>query len=184
MNLSQPPFNPYCVFIKYFVETEQILFGSTSFYNIFWVTQCTKDLLCTESHEYSFPGNIIIPNPNIVIPSDKNNYYVLIFNNSNEIDLSNENNYLYILDDLLMELIFINYTDSIITKLICQNYYNYEQTKCIDYIPDGYYLNSTEFRTIDKCHENCKTCNQGPTEKNNNCLTCKNDTESEYIYLI
>ena len=52
-------------------------------------------------------------------------------------------------------------------------YYNYEYTKCIDNIPDGYYCNDTTQRTIDKCHDNCKTCNKSATTDNNNCLTCK-----------
>ena len=59
--------------------------------------------------------------------------------------------------------------------LICQGdyYYNYENTECLDYIPDGFYCNSTNDRTIDKCHENCKTCNEGPTDNNHNCIECK-----------
>jgi hypothetical protein len=56
--------------------------------------------------------------------------------------------------------------------LICPKYYNYEQNGCIDKIPDGFYLNSSSLKTIDKCHENCKTCTIGPTENNNNCETC------------
>ena len=35
-------------------------------------------------------------------------------------------------------------------NLICQNYYDYEQKKCIDKIPDGFFLNDSELRTIDK----------------------------------
>ena len=58
--------------------------------------------------------------------------------------------------------------------LICQ-IYNYNQTGCLTEIPEGYFCNSTEFKTIDKCHENCKTCNKSPTEYNNNCETCKDD---------
>ena len=53
-------------------------------------------------------------------------------------------------------------------------YYSYNQTICIDTIPDGYYCNNTNLKTIDKCHENCETCKEGPTNNNNNCLTCKN----------
>ena len=54
----------------------------------------------------------------------------------------------------------------------CRNYYSYDRTSCLYEIPEGFYLNSTEDKTIDKCHDNCKTCNEGPTETNNNCLTC------------
>ena len=33
----------------------------------------------------------------------------------------------------------------------CEKFYNYEQTGCIEYIPEGYYLNNTKLKTIDKC---------------------------------
>ena len=38
-------------------------------------------------------------------------------------------------------------------------YYDYYKTKCIDNIPDGYYLNDTNNKTIDKCNIKCKKCN-------------------------
>ena len=60
-----------------------------------------------------------------------------------------------------------------IKKLICPNFYNMDKTKCFNNIPDGYYLNNSEQHLIDKCHENCKTCNKKEIEGNNNCLTCK-----------
>ena len=56
--------------------------------------------------------------------------------------------------------------------LLCELYYNYEHTSCISEIEEGFYCNSTEKKTIDKCHNNCKTCKKGPIENNNNCLTC------------
>ena len=30
-------------------------------------------------------------------------------------------------------------------------------------------------KTIEKCHNNCKTCEEGGTDENNNCKTCKNE---------
>ena len=74
--------------------------------------------------------------------------------------------------------------------LICDYYYNYEKTECIEVIPEGYYCNNTylktidikpdgyyyndsSFKTIDKCHQNCQKCEKGPTAENNNCLICK-----------
>ena len=182
INLSEEPLNPYCMFIKYFPETEQILIGLIDFIHDLRVAQCTKDLLCTEIFENSFSSNIWIVYPNIVIPSDKNNYYLLIYDDNEEINLSNEDDYLSLLDNLAMELVFPEQTYSFNSDLVCENYYNYEQNGCIESIPDGYYCNSTQLKTIDKCNENCKTCNQGPTTENNNCLTCKEETESENIY--
>jgi hypothetical protein len=57
----------------------------------------------------------------------------------------------------------------------CTNYYNYEQDGCIDEIPDGYYCNDIILKTIDKCNETCKTCNQSSTTNKANCLTCSDD---------
>ena len=62
--------------------------------------------------------------------------------------------------------------------LICAapKYYNYNMTECINEIPDGFFVNNTELRTIDKCHSNCKTCNKSATSGNNNCMRCKNES--------
>ena len=50
-------------------------------------------------------------------------------------------------------------------------YYDYYKTICIDKIPDGYYLNDTNSKTIDKCNIKCKTCNN-ESNSNNLCLSC------------
>ena len=60
-------------------------------------------------------------------------------------------------------------------------YYNYEKTKCIDDIPDGYYLNDTNEKAIDKCNVKCKTCND-ESNMNDLCLTCK--IENNYFPII
>jgi hypothetical protein len=55
-------------------------------------------------------------------------------------------------------------------------YVNYEQTGCIDTIPDGYYVNDTNLNTIDKCYEKCKTCSEKSANENDmKCLTCPED---------
>ena len=59
-------------------------------------------------------------------------------------------------------------------------YYNYEQTDCEDIIPKGYYLNDTLYKTIDKCHNDCETCDKKEDEISTNCLTCSN---SKYLDL-
>ena len=51
---------------------------------------------------------------------------------------------------------------------------DYTQEICLDRIPVGYYLNDTEYNTIDKCHPNCGDCNQGPIGENMNCEYCDN----------
>ena len=59
--------------------------------------------------------------------------------------------------------------------LNCSKYYNYEQNECIDEIEDGYYLNDTNIKTIDKCHSDCKTCKIKESSNNSNCISCPND---------
>ena len=36
--------------------------------------------------------------------------------------------------------------------LNCQKYYNYNQTDCLEEIPEGYFLNDSYLKTIDKCN--------------------------------
>ena len=57
----------------------------------------------------------------------------------------------------------------------CEHFYFYDfnHTECHDIIPEGYYLNDSMLKLLDKCHSNCKTCNKKYNETNNNCLTCK-----------
>ena len=104
-------------------------------------------------------------NSNVFINTNNNKYYTLINSDGNDI-----NNYLFQLNNLTNNNI-----------LICKNFYNYEQTECIKAIPDGFYCNDTDKKTIDKCHINCEKCIQGPTDNNNNCLKCKNEL---YIDLV
>ena len=54
-------------------------------------------------------------------------------------------------------------------------YYNYEKTSCINNIPEGYFINNESLKTIDKCHIDCKTCEEKYNENNSNCKTCLND---------
>ena len=60
-------------------------------------------------------------------------------------------------------------------------YFNYNQDECRENITDGYFLNDTRLRTIDKCHTKCKTCKIGPIGDKENCLICKDN--STYLYL-
>ena len=50
-------------------------------------------------------------------------------------------------------------------------YYNYEHTGCLDFIPDGFYLNDTAEKTIDKCIDNCTKCENNK----NSCTLCNNN---------
>ena len=72
---------------------------------------------------------------------------------------------------------------NICEDFICPNdneYYDYEQNNCINNIK-GYYINDTEYKTIDKCHEDCSECKTKWTNESTKCTKCKN--EKPYIYL-
>ena len=49
---------------------------------------------------------------------------------------------------------------------------DYNQISCIGYIPSGYYLNNSEYNTLDKCHQNCYSCSEGPNATSMNCKFC------------
>ena len=50
---------------------------------------------------------------------------------------------------------------------------NFEQTECIETIPDGYYLENEELGILGKCHELCKTCDGPPMIYGMQCTECK-----------
>ena len=64
--------------------------------------------------------------------------------------------------------------------LICSHYYSYEGTSCIDNVEDGFYCNDTNKMTIDKCHDECISCIEGPKNEYTNCNKCKNDKYVEF----
>ena len=61
--------------------------------------------------------------------------------------------------------------------LNCSKYVNFEQTECIEVIPDGYYLEDEEIGTLGKCHELCKTCDGPPMPYGMQCIECKYEEE-------
>ena len=70
--------------------------------------------------------------------------------------------------------------------LDCPKYVDYNQTKCINELPEGYFVDNEYLGTIEKCHDLCKTCEKKPTEENGeihmNCKTCK--FRDDYLKLI
>ena len=67
-----------------------------------------------------------------------------------------------------------SYKNKYICTDICDIYYNYNKTSCIEEIPEGYYLNDSIYKTIDKCNDKCKICNY-ESNKYNSCITCNNE---------
>lgn len=51
--------------------------------------------------------------------------------------------------------------------LKCSKYVNYEQTGCIDTIPEGYFLSDSKDGIIDRCYSLCKTCSSAAEKFNN-----------------
>ena len=66
-----------------------------------------------------------------------------------------------------------NISDSYSCKdiLICEKFYNYNLTECLDEIPLGYYLNDSKSKTIDKCDIKCSNCTL-ESLTNNLCIKC------------
>jgi len=67
-----------------------------------------------------------------------------------------------------------------IDVLNCPNFYNYDQTECIDQLNDGYYILDNEKKIIDKCDNKCKKCTLEST-KENSCTEC--NTEGNYYQI-
>jgi len=55
--------------------------------------------------------------------------------------------------------------------LNCFNYYNYNNTDCLETIPEGYYLIDSLLGTIGKCDDKCQSCNLESVQ-NDLCLSC------------
>ena len=63
-------------------------------------------------------------------------------------------------------------TNNKCVELVCNKYYNLEETGCIEEIPIGHYLIDENLKTIGKCQIDCKTCIKGEEDGNANCLSC------------
>ena len=57
-------------------------------------------------------------------------------------------------------------------EINCPNYYNYNRTECIDNIPEGYYINDSNSKYINKCNIKCKKCTLESIKENNLCIVC------------
>ena len=96
---------------------------------------------------------------------------------------SNDDYYMYEYNNLCYNLCPIGthksrYNDYLCEETICDNYYNYDLTGCLESIPMGYYLKDTNLRTIDKCHIKCLNCTFESNEIGL-CVSC-NMSESYY----
>ena len=66
------------------------------------------------------------------------------------------------------------YSNYFCQDLNCQKYYNYNQTECLEEIPEGYFLNDSYLKTIDKCNYNYSgKCFSECINDTNNNFKCK-----------
>ena len=56
----------------------------------------------------------------------------------------------------------------------CKNYYNSDKTGCFEEILEGYFLIDPSEKILEKCSEECKTCDKKESPNNSNCNSCKN----------
>ena len=63
----------------------------------------------------------------------------------------------------------------------CQNYYNIDKTSCLTSVPDGYYCNDENEKTIAKCNNDCSTCDK-QSQSLNKCLSCDNSNQYYGLY--
>ena len=157
---------PASLNIQYFYETEQFVIGCIGNDAIVFLSQASEDLTSQTNSQISLPSGTNIERINIVLPQGGNNYNLFGQNIQTTLGGTLEIKHSYLVEE---------------ETLTCSDsqYYSYNHTVCLDSIPDGYYCNSTTDKTLDKCHENCKTCDVGPTANNNNCKKCQ-DTGKEY----
>ena len=57
-------------------------------------------------------------------------------------------------------------------------YSNHYENECIDFIPEGYYLEDETNKAIAKCYFSCKNCSEGGDKNNHRCISCGEN----YIY--
>ena len=141
--------------IKYFEDTDQIIFSILALKInegefILLICVCDLEGNC-EKEEFNDINGIdlwdLFSRINIVIPFNILSYQLF--------------SYYYLNSTQFLFDINIKF------ELKCKNYFNYYQTSCLKSIPEGYYCNDTNAKTIDICHPNCKTCNESSTDTDN-----------------
>ena len=54
-------------------------------------------------------------------------------------------------------------------------YANHYENECIDFIPDGFYLEDEYSKAIEKCYFSCKSCSGGGNKDDHKCTECGED---------
>ena len=154
-------YEAFNIILEYIEETKEIVIGKSNNNNEISLKKCSLKFECSDIYNASLTGIDNIDGANIIYNSTENKYYVIITQYSN-------------LDRLKIAL-------DMPVELSCKHYYNYNKTSCLSYLPKGYYCNSTEDKTIEKCYLNCSTCDKISYDLNK-CITCNNEEEYYSLY--
>ena len=150
--------------VEYFPERDEFVFWCVSHYDIYIGRYSNEEGFKKFDTVYNLVDENSCEEPkrfNLVYSSTSQKYVVLTDTNCQT---------LYTINSIEANKIYDYPTDE--AQIVCPNYYNYERDECFETIPPGYYQNDTSSKIIYKCHDNCETCNEGPSNDNNNCLTC------------
>ena len=157
--------------VEYFPETEEIIVGCQNINtkNSFYLGKYTSNysFINYGLMEIAIPEKCYLDIFHLIYSSSNKKYSIVA-----DIDCINER--VFPLNNI-SSLKINDYPADETGFLFCDYFYSYDKIECLDEIPPGFYCNSTIDKTIDKCHDNCETCDKGPREENNNCLTCKNN---------
>ena len=181
-------YQPHCLNIYYFYETESFVVACKKDGNELTLYELDKDLnLKTTLGPYNDQNLLTdggdIGRISIIFPEGGNKFSIYYHpaptcNDNCQIA---ENRIQGMGDEISAENLH-PFPTTEVSALICPVYYSYDHTACINYLPEGFYCNSTTDKILDRCHDNCKTCTTGPTTENNLCTTCK-DTGTIYFDL-
>ena len=178
---------PISLTIEYFYETESFIVGCKLDGNTLTLNEISKELTLktnfgtTYDNTNLFSGAEDVGRISIIFPQGGNQFTVY-YNMGQSCNSNCPENVMTRIGNEISSSNLHPYPTTEVSPLVCDAYYSYDGKTCINDIPEGFYCNSTNDKTIDKCHDNCKSCTTGPTSTNNSCTTCK-DTVTIYYDL-
>ena len=121
---------------KYCLQDNNRFFNSSN--GLFYLTNAIRD--CSDNC-YSY-NKIYIPSSKLCVDDCKSNY---LYEYNNEcINICPKRTKASV--------------DNVCILLNCEKYYNYEETDCLNELPERYYLKDPILKNIDICPIECKTC--------------------------
>ena len=162
--------------LEYFPETDEFLFGCKGEGNYFYIGKYSSDFNLTNygKIDIEIPSGCESPNSFHFIYSSNVEKYSLL------VDMGECVNERIINLNTIQSQKISDFPTDEMGILICDKYYNYDLTNCLESIPEGFYCNNSIQKTIDKCHDDCLSCDKGPTFNFSNCNKCKNDKYLEF----